>query len=160
MGFYAWVAGKLVAILVLSVLINHLLTLGLTSTTGRLRQILVTSAVAFNVGLLGLFKYAYFVADWWPNSTLEFALQSWRLDQWMLPIGLSFFTFQAISYVLDVHRGTLKAPPACCPSRPTSPSFHNWSLAPLCARGNFCHNSNPGLGCPTNTKTDNTSNGS
>ena len=37
MGFYAWVAGKLVAILVLSVLINHLLTLGLTSTTGRLR---------------------------------------------------------------------------------------------------------------------------
>ena len=43
MGFYAWVAGKLVAILVLSVLINHLLTLGLTSTTGRLRQILVTS---------------------------------------------------------------------------------------------------------------------
>ena len=57
MGFYAWMAGKLVAILVVSVLINHLLTLGLTSTTGRLRQILVTSAVAFNVGLLGLFKY-------------------------------------------------------------------------------------------------------
>ena len=66
--------------------------------------------MAFNVGLLGLFKYAYFMADWWPNSTLELGLQSWRLDQWMLPIGLSFFTFQAISYVLDVHRGTLKAP--------------------------------------------------
>lgn len=110
MGFYGWVAGKLVVILVLSVLVNHGLTRWLAATTGRLRQILVTTAVVFNVGLLALFKYAYFVADWWPNSTLEYALQSWRLDLWMLPIGLSFFTFQAISYVLDVHRGTLKAP--------------------------------------------------
>ena len=110
MGFYAWVAGKLVVILMLSVLINHGLTRSLAATQGRWRQCLVASAVAFNVGLLGLFKYAYFVADWWPNSTLELGLQSWRLDQWMLPIGLSFFTFQAISYVLDVHRGTLKAP--------------------------------------------------
>ena len=110
LGFYVWVAGKLVVILLFSVWINHGLTRVLISTTGRLRQLLVTLAVGFNVGLLGLFKYAYFVSDWWPNSTIEFALQSWRLDQWMLPIGLSFFTFQAISYVLDVHRGTLKAP--------------------------------------------------
>ena len=109
LGFYAWVAGKLVVILILSVLVNHGLTNALAATRGRWRQCLTTTAVAFNVGLLGLFKYAYFVADWWPNPSLELGLQSLRLDQWMLPIGLSFFTFQAISYVLDVHRGTFKA---------------------------------------------------
>ena len=109
-GFYAWVAGKLVFILMASVLANHTLTSIVNTTVGRLRQAIVATAVTFNVALLAVFKYAYFVADWWPNSNIDLALQTWRLDQWMLPIGLSFFTFQAISYVVDVHRGTLEKP--------------------------------------------------
>ena len=110
LGFYTLVGGKLVAVLLLSISLNHLLAQAIHASSGSSRTGITTVAVAFNLGLLGVFKYAYFVADWWPGQALPTLLNTWRLDQWMLPIGISFYTFQAISYVVDVHRGTLAKP--------------------------------------------------
>ena len=110
LGFYTLVGGKLVAVLLLSIALNHLLAQAIHASSGFSRTGITTVAVAFNLGLLGVFKYAYFVADWWPGQALPTLLNTWRLDQWMLPIGISFYTFQAISYVVDVHRGTLAKP--------------------------------------------------
>ena len=110
LGFYTLVGGKLVAVLLLSISLNHLLAQAIHASSGSTRTGITTVAVAFNLGLLGVFKYAYFVADLWPGPALPTLLKTWRLDQWMLPVGISFYTFQAISYVVDVHRGTLAKP--------------------------------------------------
>ena len=110
LGFYTLVGGKLVAVLLLSISLNHLLAQAIHASSGSSRTGITTVAVAFNLGLLGVFKYAYFVADLWPGPALPTLLNTWRLDQWMLPVGISFYTFQAISYVVDVHRGTLAKP--------------------------------------------------
>ena len=110
LGFYTLVGGKLVAVLLLSIALNHLLAQAIHASSGSSRTGITTVTIAFNLGLLGVFKYAYFVADWWPGQALPTLLNTWRLDQWMLPIGISFYTFQAISYVVDVHRGTLAKP--------------------------------------------------
>ena len=110
LGFYWWVAGRLVLILLVSILINHILARGIAFSKGKQRWVVTSLAVGFNLLVLCTFKYAYFFADWWPNPALESSLQSWRLDQWMLPLGISFYTFQAISYVVDVNRGTLERP--------------------------------------------------
>lgn len=110
LGFYALVGGQLVGLLVGSILVNHLLTRAMWSQRGTLRYLLLGAGIAFHLGVLGVFKYAYFVADLFPGSPLQGTLHAWRLDQWMLPVGISFYTFQAISYIVDVHRGTLARP--------------------------------------------------
>ena len=110
LGFYALVGGQLVGLLAASILVNHFLTRAMWSQQGPLRHLLLGAGIAFHLGVLGVFKYAYFVADLFPGSPLQGTLQAWRLDQWMLPVGISFYTFQAISYIVDVHRGTLARP--------------------------------------------------
>ena len=93
LGFYTLVGGKLVAVLLLSIALNHLLTRAIHASSGPSRTGVTAVAIAFNLGLLGVFKYAYFVANLWPGPALPTLLNTWRLDQWMLPIGISFYTF-------------------------------------------------------------------
>ncbi len=73
-------------------------------TSGR-RRIVLTLALAVCLGLLGYFKYFNFLA-----RTLA-GLLGRRWDPWdiILPVGCSFYVFQAVSYVADVWRGTLTA---------------------------------------------------
>ncbi len=66
---------------------------------------IVTVAVVQNLGVLAVFKYAGFLAELW-NGLGIFALP---VPEIALPIGISFFTFQALSYVIDVYRGDVKA---------------------------------------------------
>ncbi len=60
-------------------------------------------AVAANVAVLGYFKYYNFFVDWSTGSTSSASLAA--VLQVILPIGISFFTFQAMSYVIDAYRG-------------------------------------------------------
>ena len=108
--FYAWGAPRFVFVLVVSSLADYLLSQKLPAgqlPPGRRKGVLAL-AVAMNVGLLLYFKYAnFFVAE----------LNGWLARfgagevEWMavaLPIGISFFTFQKVSYLVDVYRGTAK----------------------------------------------------
>ena len=103
--FYAWGEPKLVLILGLSVVVNYLFGMALLSEATAVRKAVVTGAVIFNIGILFLYKYLDFSITV-INDTLRFL----RSDQTLplvglaLPIGLSFFTFQGLSYVIDVYR--------------------------------------------------------
>ena len=105
-AFYALAAGKLLAIMAAAILLNHAAAHAVHRSEGLPRRILLAVAVAFNVGLLATFKYAYFIADFVPT----WRPAGWRLEQWMLPLGISFYTFQTLSYLVDVHRGRISKP--------------------------------------------------
>ena len=96
--FYAWGEPVLLILLLASVLANWLLGLGIACGKGR--KVLLALAVVLNIGLLGVFKYAGFATDIL-NAITGLSLP---VPQIALPIGISFYTFQALSYVIDVYR--------------------------------------------------------
>ncbi|MFN0243599.1 MAG: MBOAT family O-acyltransferase [Planctomycetota bacterium] len=76
----------------------------------RRRKLWLVFSIIANLGLLGVFKYA----DWFIASANEFAKSlgvpiDWQLLKLVLPPGISFYTFQSMSYTIDVYRGHLKA---------------------------------------------------
>ena len=108
--FYAWGEALFVFLMLGSTLMNY--TLGLwvdrESETARGKWA-VGAAVALNIGILAFFKYANFVADNL-NWLLAFLnLGAIHLPQVRLPIGISFFTFHALSYVIDIYRRKSRA---------------------------------------------------
>lgn len=117
--FYAWGEPVLVLVMVGSTLANYLFGLGLAepegaaasaSRAGR-RKALVTAAVVFNLCLLGVFKYFHFGLDS-VNAVLGWLGAGPLRSPWTiaLPLGISFYTFQLMSYVIDVYR---KDAPPC-----------------------------------------------
>ena len=102
--FYAWGEGPMVAVLAASGLVHHLLGL----LVGRRGTLLSHWALgvggAFDVGLLVLFKYS----AWLFGETPDLALALRSDGATGPPIGVSFFTFQALSYLVDVHRGVVE----------------------------------------------------
>ena len=108
--FYTWGAGAFVLGLLAIIAINYPLGLWVAPTgagdDARRAKIGVTMAVIANMGLLAYYKYAAFVAGQLDGllGMLDLAESHWV--QITLPIGISFFTFQAMSYVIDVARGT------------------------------------------------------
>ena len=108
--FYFLGEGKYVALMLACCGWNYVLAIGIASRTEGSRKLLLGLGVAFNLGVLAWFKYAGFLA-----SSLNSALHAVGLEmqapvpQVHLPIGISFFIFQAISYLVDVHRDRVKA---------------------------------------------------
>ena len=99
--FYWWGASSLILLMLLSITINYVsgLLVGQNVLPG-LRKPGVIFAAAAGLGLLAWFKYAGFLAR--TICDLGFAIP---IPQVTLPIGISFFTFQGLSYVIDVYRG-------------------------------------------------------
>ena len=99
--FYWWGAGPLVLLMVLSISVNYVggLLAGQRDRP-RLARAGLLFAVCAGLGLLAWFKYAGFLAQ--TICGLGFAVP---IPQVTLPIGISFFTFQGLSYVIDVYRG-------------------------------------------------------
>lgn len=111
--FYVWGGGDFVWFLLGSILLNWFFALLLTRhpEPGWQRKTILILTLFFNLGLLTYFKYANFFVDQ-VNQVGELIIQERRLlifPKIALPIGISFFTFQALSYVLDVYKGTVKA---------------------------------------------------
>ena len=105
--FYAWGEPKFAAVMVLSILLNWffgLMAERFRTKKGVLRFWLVAATV-FNLGLLFIFKYLMFTLN---NVNAVFGLNI-NVPVINLPIGISFFTFQAFSYVLDISRGVCEA---------------------------------------------------
>ncbi len=104
--FYAWGEGRYVVLLAALALFNYAFGLGITATGGLRRRTLVTAAIVVDLGVLIWFKYAGFFSQ----SVLGlFGLHlnpASPIAQVYLPLGVSFFTFHAISYVVDVYRRT------------------------------------------------------
>ena len=106
--FYAWGEKEYAVLMLVSIGLNYILGRMLGSRAGdrtRRDRVLLGLAIIGNLGLLAVFKYANFVADNL-NLILEaIGIAGIELAPVHLPIGISFFTFQGMSYVIDVYRG-------------------------------------------------------
>ena len=109
--FYGAWDGRFVALLIASAVVNWALARGIAaSDDARRRKALVTLGVVLNLGVLGWFKYAGFFTEQLAGLLTLIGLQrDVPLLTALLPVGISFFTFQAISYLVDVHRGKVPA---------------------------------------------------
>lgn len=110
LGFYAWGEVAFVFLLLASTVLNYFLGLWLDRQDDpRRRRMAVGVAVVFNVGLLAIFKYANLVVATL-NAQLELlGIAPLPAPHISLPIGISFFTFHALSYVIDVYRRKWRA---------------------------------------------------
>ncbi|HVI30639.1 MBOAT family O-acyltransferase [Phenylobacterium sp.] len=105
-AFYVWGEGAYVFLLGALIALNYAGSLAIDAArTRRGRIALLVALVVADFAVLGWFKYAGFIAE-----NLNRALPSDPLPaiETTLPLGISFFTFQLVSYVVDVHRGTVK----------------------------------------------------
>ena len=100
--FYAWGEPKFVIIMLISIAVNYLLALGIEATRGRIifPRMILGIAVTVDLGILFVYKYMNFA-----TSVIHRFDPAVPVTDYMLPIGISFYTFQAISYVIDVYRG-------------------------------------------------------
>lgn len=105
--FYAWGEPVYVVLMILSILLNYAcgMDIALKAENERKARNSMIFVVTVNVLILGFFKYYGFLLDI-VNGILPVNLPYRELA---LPIGISFFTFQEISYIVDVYRGKAKA---------------------------------------------------
>ena len=102
--FYAYGEPVYVLVMIGSVLFNYMFGL-LVSKRYKYRKLILILAIVFNLGALAVFKYLGFFV----SSLNEFVGLSIPVPKIELPIGISFFTFQALSYVIDVYREDVTA---------------------------------------------------
>ena len=106
LAFYAWGEPMYVFLMMATIAVNYILGLLIEKFRGRtLSKIFVTLSVTLSLAVLGYFKYADFFIE---NFNAVTGL-SVNLLNIALPIGISFYTFQILSYTVDVYRGTVKA---------------------------------------------------
>ncbi|MBV8726787.1 MAG: MBOAT family protein, partial [Candidatus Eremiobacteraeota bacterium] len=103
--FYArWNSWYLIFLVALTAS-DYIVALSMEKQHGRPRALLLTAGVAANLAFLGLFKYANFAGG--AFAAIAHSHQPWML-RWFIPIGISFHTFQSISYIVDVYRRTIR----------------------------------------------------
>ena len=109
--FYAWGEKEFTLVMLASIAGNY--TFGILVDVLRNRPAALRAtmalAVAANLALLISYKYTNLLADTWNAATAHFGVRPVHLDPVHLPIGISFFTFHALSYVVDVFRGHARA---------------------------------------------------
>jgi alginate O-acetyltransferase complex protein AlgI len=107
--FYSLWDWRFVGLIALSTLVNQLAALLLAREVERGQRVVLFAALLFNVGLLGGFKYYGFFVESFNDLMRDVGLAPRApLVEVLLPVGISFFTFQAIAYVVDVYRRTLR----------------------------------------------------
>ncbi len=108
--FYAWGEGALVILLLASALLNHLFgrAIGGGGSPRRRRAALI-GALVFNLGLLTACKYSAFIANSLDPLRRAIGLPPWQGEALPLPLGISFFTFMAIAYLIEVYNRSCPA---------------------------------------------------
>lgn len=101
MIFYAWVGIKFLLLLLCSIIINYLLGLLIEYIKKtRIKKLTLIIGITVNILYLGYFKYTYFIL----NSIDGSGWLAAQIPGIILPVGISFYTFQAISYLIDIYR--------------------------------------------------------
>jgi D-alanyl-lipoteichoic acid acyltransferase DltB (MBOAT superfamily) len=108
--FYAWWDYRFCGLMFLHCLVDFTLARALGRfERPRVRRALLLASIAFNVGLLGFFKYFHFFQD---NLVALLGRAGWHVHPWtvqiILPVGISFYTFQSLGYTIDVYRRQLQ----------------------------------------------------
>jgi alginate O-acetyltransferase complex protein AlgI len=104
--YMAWNAKFVILILGL-ITVDYFAALWISQRTGPARRVALLISLAANIGMLGWFKYANFARETWLHLIHPgIGVQPLNI---ILPLGISFHTFQSISYVIDVYRGEQEA---------------------------------------------------
>lgn len=101
--FYAWGEPRFVFLMIISIIINWLVGNGICSLH-KYKKVILSAGILLNLLLLGYYKYFDFGAEIVNSLT---GRDMARASEIVLPIGISFFTFQAISYIIDVYRNDI-----------------------------------------------------
>lgn len=103
--FYAWGAPDFIFIVLGSIVVDFYLVKWLFKSEGNRKRMLTGASIALNIGLLLYFKYANFFVENFDWVLQQFGQEPVEWAYVALPIGISFFTFQKMTYAVDVHRG-------------------------------------------------------
>mgnify|MGYP004691321097 FL=1 len=104
--FYAWGEPKYVFLMIFSILVNYIFGRLMDKNRGRQKRmkLMLVLSVVIDIGLLSVFKYTDFIIT---NVNAIFGA-NFDLLNIALPIGISFYTFQAMSYTIDVYRNDVR----------------------------------------------------
>jgi len=108
--FYAWWDPRFLLLLMFSTLLGYFTAIWIhDAKTHRWKRFWFWVSIAANIGFLGIFKYYNFFAESFGSMLQGFGLQAepWTL-QIILPIGISFYTFHGLSYVIDIYQQRIK----------------------------------------------------
>lgn len=108
--FYGWWDWRFLSLIIFSTLVDYTVGLALKKEEDHLkRRLLLLTSIVINLGLLGFFKYYNFFADNFAAAFSFFGapIQTGSLHI-ILPVGISFYTFQTMSYTIDVYRRKLE----------------------------------------------------
>ena len=108
--FYGWWDWRFLLLIIFSTVVDYTIGLRLAATPNpTTRKGLLTLSLVTNLGLLGLFKYFNFFiesfVDLFAQAGIGLNITTLQI---ILPVGISFYTFQTLSYTLDIYRGKLK----------------------------------------------------
>jgi alginate O-acetyltransferase complex protein AlgI len=102
--FYGWWSWKFLGLLWVTLVVDYGLALMLAATESPARRrLFVAVSLVTNLGILGFFKYFNFFVESAGAMGIARAMQ-WRIEDIVLPVGISFYIFQSLSYTIDVYR--------------------------------------------------------
>lgn len=103
--FFSWGAPVFVFIVLVSLVIEYYLIQWMHENAGRKKKIIAALSISLNLGLLLYYKYANFFVDNFNGILTGLGINEIKWVGVALPIGISFFTFQKLTYAIDVYRG-------------------------------------------------------
>ncbi|MBT3207408.1 MAG: MBOAT family protein [Bacteroidetes bacterium] len=108
--FYGWWDWRFLSLVFVSSLVDYIIGINIEKTEKKLnRKILLFASLFVNLGFLGFFKYYNFFVDSFIDAFSFFGMQfQARTLNIVLPVGISFYTFQTLSYTLDIYKHRLK----------------------------------------------------
>jgi len=102
--FYSWGGPKYIFIIFFSIILDFFFAKLIYQAKGNKRKLLLSIALTINIGFLAYFKYANFFLDNLNLSLIFYGFNTIDYLKVALPIGISFFTFHEMSYIIDVYR--------------------------------------------------------
>jgi len=109
--FYGWWDYRFLSLIFLSTIVDYIIGINIPKQDSEKKQkLLLWCSVLFNLSVLGFFKYYNFFVDSWIDlfSSIGYEIKSvWTLNI-ILPVGISFYTFQTMSYTVDIYRKKLE----------------------------------------------------
>jgi alginate O-acetyltransferase complex protein AlgI len=108
--FYGWWNWRFLSLIIFSSMVDYLVGIGLSKQENKnKRKLLLLTSIFINIGFLGFFKYYNFFAESFADAFTLFGkhFEPNRLNI-ILPVGISFYTFQTLSYTIDVYKRNLQ----------------------------------------------------
>ena len=108
--FYGWWDYRFLSLIVLSTVVDYFIGLNIPKKSSeQSRKTLLWCSIFFNLGVLGVFKYYDFFIESWIDlfNSMGYEIKSIRTLKLILPVGISFYTFQTMSYTIDIYKRKL-----------------------------------------------------